>query len=368
MSIDGTVEGTHPQGRAQFEVDVHLRCGTCAPMASLLSIKTFFVAAVVVGGALAVGCSSEAGDPEADDDISDEAADALVSKACGARLGDTCGKGEYCRFSMNAICGRADQTGRCTRLPKSCPSAKATVCGCDGRTFRNACRAHAAGTSVLSQGACAPVCDPALFEKVVAPTLAEIKGFWSRREVVGYTETVEELSLRSDASYKLRKVVGPYCTPGGLCPKFVTRFYQSQGTFDALPGSGVQLHPDAFSSAELPENFGVEKSCAPSLRLTTTEGGVAVVLTKEADRCVEDAECTTKNLGPNTLACIVGESPTKACDADSSTCQWACKAPAAPTTCPAGQKKCLACGAAPPDGICRAFVCVAAGAPCPLFQ
>ena len=333
-------------------------------MPSLLS-KTVLVATLFAGGVLAIGCSQESGDPEAEGEITEESDDALLSKpACGARLGNTCGKGEYCRFSMNAICGRADQTGRCTRKPNSCPSAKATVCGCDGRTFRNACQAHAAGVSVLASGACAPICDPAVFEKVVAPTLAEIKGFWSRREVVGYTETIEELSLRSDATYKLRKVVGPYCTPGGLCPRFPTRIFESQGTFDAQPGHGIQLYPDAFSSADLPESFGVEKSCAPSLRLTTTETGVAVVLTKTEDRCVEDAECSAKDIGPNALLCAANASPAKTCDADSSTCQWTCKAS---TTCPSGQKKCLACGAPPPDGICRAFVCVATSASCPLF-
>lgn len=334
-------------------------------MATASFVKFSIFSALLVGGALsALGCASsvEGADEEI---VADESEEALVGKACGGRLGDTCAPREYCRYTAAAICGRADANGRCTRKPTQCPPSRATVCGCDGRTYANACIAHSRGVSVSTQGACDPACDPSVFEKVVAPALADVKGFWARKEVSGVTETIEELSLRSDSTYELRKVVGPYCTPGGLCPRFATRLYESHGTFALQSGRGVQLSPDAGSSPELPQNFGLQKSCAPSVRLATTELGVDVFLTKQADRCVEDAECAARDIGPNAILCMSGTVPVKSCNAESRTCQWACKEA---SSCPSGQKKCMACGAPPPDGICRAFVCVASGAQCPLFM
>ena len=333
-------------------------------MASSSFVQASIFATLFAGALTTVGCASavEGSDEEV---VADESEEALSGKACGGRLGDTCAPREYCRYTAAAICGRADATGRCTRKPTQCSASRRPVCGCDGRTYANACTAHSRGTSELSQGACAPACDPSVFEKVDAPTLSDVGGFWTRRDVSGVTETTEELSLRSDFTFELRKVVGPYCTPGGLCPRFATRFYESRGTFDLQPGRGVQLRPDAGAPPELAESFGLQKSCAPSVRLATTELGVDVYLTKQADRCVENAECAARDIGPNPILCASGTLPAKACNEESRTCQWACQAA---STCPVGKKKCMACGAPPPDGVCRAFVCVDAGAPCPLFM
>lgn len=332
-------------------------------MSSTSAWKLSFFATLLASSVFSIGCASAVDAPG--EDVADESEEALSGATCGGRGGKACGAGEYCRFAESAQCGRADQSGRCARLPKSCPSARAAVCGCDGVTYRNACVAHSGGVSVSSQGACAPVCDPTVFGKVIAPTLAEVKGFWSRTDVAGVVETTEALSLRSDMTYHLSKVVGPHCVPGGLCPRFATRFYESNGTFELASGRGIQLQPDAAGSpAELAQNFGLQKSCKNAVRLATTESGVDVFLTKQADKCVEDAECASANVGPNVMMCMQGTTPTKACNAETNKCGWACKE----AGCPAGQKKCMACGAPPPDGICRAFVCVAASAQCPLFQ
>lgn len=61
------------------------------------------------------------------------------------------------------------------------------------------------------------------------------------------------------------------------------------------------------------------------------------------------------------------DDPTDNCDPKNggADCAGICQPPV--DDCP-GQKKCMACGAPPPDGICRAFVCVGVNDPCPLFQ
>jgi hypothetical protein len=82
--------------------------------------------------------------------------DAPREVACGGFLGETCGEGEYCHFEPSATCGWADATGVCRPRPEICPAVVLPVCGCDGRTYNNACEANGAGTSVLSDGPCEP--------------------------------------------------------------------------------------------------------------------------------------------------------------------------------------------------------------------
>ena len=76
--------------------------------------------------------------------------------ACGGRAGATCGADEYCAFAPADICGRADAQGTCERRPQICTAQYDPVCGCDNRTYSNACAAAAAGVSVIADGECAP--------------------------------------------------------------------------------------------------------------------------------------------------------------------------------------------------------------------
>jgi Kazal-type serine protease inhibitor domain len=82
---------------------------------------------------------------------------AATGTTCGGRGGGTCASGEYCNYTPAAICGRADATGTCTKIPKNsaCDAVYDPVCGCDGMTYSNDCAATLAGASIDHTGACA---------------------------------------------------------------------------------------------------------------------------------------------------------------------------------------------------------------------
>ena len=68
-------------------------------------------------------------------------------------IGDntTCTKGAWCEATTVGTCSGG---GVCSTSPTICPLAVVPVCGCDAKTYNNACEAAKAGVNVASQGPC----------------------------------------------------------------------------------------------------------------------------------------------------------------------------------------------------------------------
>lgn len=54
--------------------------------------------------------------------------------------------------------GRCDDLGACRRRPQACPDVVDPACGCDRRTYSNACEANHLGVTIAHRGACRPTC------------------------------------------------------------------------------------------------------------------------------------------------------------------------------------------------------------------
>lgn len=77
---------------------------------------------------------------------------AKLGESCGGFTGAVCGKGQWCETKAG-ICG-VSLVGVCVSSGPICTREWAPECGCDGKTYGNACERRGAKVVMLHPGEC----------------------------------------------------------------------------------------------------------------------------------------------------------------------------------------------------------------------
>jgi len=102
----------------------------------------------------------------------------------GPTILPTCGNGEFCQLDPG-VCNNksAIQRGTCSKIPSiACMEIWQPVCGCDGNTYGNECKARASGVSASREGECGrgSGAQPCLEENQCRNPLDDTCGFVNR--------------------------------------------------------------------------------------------------------------------------------------------------------------------------------------------
>ncbi len=79
--------------------------------------------------------------------------------SCGGPGNTKCETGKYCNYAVGT-CAGANPAGTCASPPKTCQPFSSPVCGCDGKTYDNACEAAKAQTGLYSATTACPCGGP----------------------------------------------------------------------------------------------------------------------------------------------------------------------------------------------------------------
>jgi hypothetical protein len=120
--------------------------GTCDPIPASCTNATPLTVCGCDGKTYASRCDAQA---------AGTSVNTLGPCPCGGPAGTACEAGKYCQFTAGT-CTTPDPAGTCVTVPAAgtCSAFSSPVCGCDGKTYDNACVAAEQKISVAATGLC----------------------------------------------------------------------------------------------------------------------------------------------------------------------------------------------------------------------